>query len=141
VLAAADLDLEVVTQRIAAEYMGMGVERTTVYVSQVDKAIGFSGFLFFSLRRMGQLRPEDLTDEQRHHLERVARTQLIDARVPSGFIGHAYFYRHPAVSADLILLLRDQLEPGSPGRPLRKRGTNFWQITPDYPNFSDTSSR
>ena len=81
------------------------------------------------------------TDEQRHHLERLARTQLIDARVPSGFIGHAYFYRHPAVSADLILLLRDGLEPGSPGRPFYKRGSNFWQITPDYPNVSDTPSR
>lgn len=141
VLAAADLDLEVVTQRVAAEYMGLGSERNTIYVSDVDKAIGFSGSLFLSLRRIGQLRPEDLTDEQRHHLEQVARTQLIDARVPTGFIGHSYFYRHPAVSTDLILLLRDGLEPGSPGRPLHKRGANFWQITPDYPGISDTPSR
>ncbi len=59
----------------------------------------------------------------------------------AGFIGHAYFYRHPAVSADLILLLRDQLEPGSPGRPLHKRGENFWQITPDYPGVPDTPGR
>jgi esterase/lipase superfamily enzyme len=121
--------------------VGLGTERTTIYVSKVDKAIGFSGCLFVSLRRIGQLRPEDLTDEQRQHLERVARTQLIDARVPTGFIGHAYFYRHPAVSADLILLLRDQLEPGSPGRPLHKRGANFWQITPDYPGVPGTPSR
>ena len=141
VLAAADLDLEVVTQRLAAEYVGLGTERTTIYVSSVDKAIGFSAFLFTSLSRIGQLRPEDLTDEQRQHLERVARTQLIDARVPTGFLGHAYFYRHPAVSADLVLLLRDQLEPGSPGRPLHKRGANFWQITPDYPGVSGTPGR
>jgi esterase/lipase superfamily enzyme len=141
VLAAADLDLEVVTQRLAAEYVGLGTDRTTIYVSDTDKAIGFSGCLFMSFRRIGQLRPEDLTDEQRHHLERVARTQLIDARVPTGLIGHAYFYRHPAVSADLILLLRDQLEPGSPGRPLQKRGANFWQITPGYPGLPDTAGR
>ena len=57
VLAAADLDLEVVTQRIAAEYVGLGTERTTLYVSDADRAIGFSGFLFASFRRMGQLRP------------------------------------------------------------------------------------
>jgi esterase/lipase superfamily enzyme len=141
VLAAADLDLEVVTQRIAAEYVGLGTERSTVYVSNVDKAIGFSAFLFTSLSRIGQLRPEDLTDEERQHLERVARTQLIDARVPTGFLGHAYFYRHPAVSADLVLVLRDHLEPGSPGRPLHKRGANFWQITPDYPGVPGTSGR
>lgn len=138
VLAAADLDLQVVTQRLAAEYVGLGTERTTIYVSKGDKAIGFSGCLFVSFRRVGRLRPEDLTDEQRQHLERVARTQLIDARVPTGFIGHSYFYRHPAVSADLILLLRDQLEPGSPGRPLREQGANFWQITPEYPGVLAT---
>ena len=141
VLAAADLDLEVVTQRLAAEYVGLGTERTTLYVSDVDRAIGFSGLLFASFRRIGQLRPEDLTDEQRQHIERVARTQLIDARVPTGFLGHAYFYRHPAVSADLVLVLRDQLEPGSPGRPLHKRGANFWQITPDYPGVPGTPGR
>ena len=33
VVLAADLDLEVVTQRLAAEYVGLGTERTTVYVS------------------------------------------------------------------------------------------------------------
>jgi esterase/lipase superfamily enzyme len=138
VLAAADLDLEVVSQRLAAEYVGLGTERTTVYVSDVDRAIGFSAFLFTSLARIGQLRPEDLTDEQRQHLERVARTQIVDARVPTGFLGHAYFYRHPAVSADLILVLRDHLDPGSPGRPLHKRGANFWQITKDYPGVLGT---
>jgi esterase/lipase superfamily enzyme len=67
VLAAADLDLEVVTQRVAAEYVGLGTERSTIYVSNADRAIGFSGLLFASLRRMGQLRPEDLTDEERQH--------------------------------------------------------------------------
>ena len=141
VLAAADLDLEVVSQRLAAEYVGLGTERTTIYVSDVDRAIGFANLLFMSFRRIGQLRPEDLTDEQRQHLERVARTQLIDARVPTGFLGHAYFYRHPAVSADLVLVLRDQLEPGSPGRPLHKRGANFWQITPEYPGVPGTPGR
>ena len=141
VLAAADLDLEVVSQRVAAEYVGLGTERSTLYVSPADKALGFSGLLFMSLRRIGQVGPEDLTDEQRQFVELVARTQFIDARVPTGFIGHAYFYRHPAVSADLVLLLRYQFEPGSPGRPLHKRGANFWQITPDYPGVQGTPGR
>jgi esterase/lipase superfamily enzyme len=133
VLAAADLDLEVVNQRLGAERVGLGVDRITIYVSQTDRAIGFSGCLFVSTRRLGQVRPEDLSAEQRRDLEVASRTQIIDARVSSGFIGHSYFHDHPAVSADLVLLLRDNLEPGSPGRPLVKRGVNFWEITEGYP--------
>ncbi len=81
VLVAADLDLEVAIQRLAAEEMGLGIERLTIYVSASDKAIAFSGCLFVSFRRIGQLRPEDLTEAQRQRLETVVRTQIIDARV------------------------------------------------------------
>jgi esterase/lipase superfamily enzyme len=136
VLAAADLDMEVVNQRLGAERIGLGIDRITIYVSQTDRAIGFSGCLFVSARRIGQMRPEDLTAEQRRDLEVGARTQIIDARVSTGLVGHSYFYSHPAVSADLVLLLRDNLEPGSPGRPLVKRGENFWEITEGYPMVS-----
>jgi esterase/lipase superfamily enzyme len=141
VLAAADLDLEVFTQRLAPEQVGLEIDRTTIYVSKSDRAIGFSGCLFVSLRRLGQVRPEDLTDEQRLRLERIARVNLIDVRVSAGFIGHSYFYSHPAVSADLILLLRDGFAPGSSGRPLRKRGENFWQITNDYLEAPEAQGR
>jgi esterase/lipase superfamily enzyme len=132
VLAAADLDMEVITQRLGAEQVGLAVDWTTIYVSESDRAIGISGCLFVSTRRLGRVQPEDLTDEQRLRMALVARVSLIDARVSAGFIGHSYFYAHPAVSADLIRLLRDGFAPGSPGRPLHKRGENFWQITNDY---------
>jgi esterase/lipase superfamily enzyme len=133
VLAAADLDMEVVSQRVAAERIGLEIDRITIYVSQTDRALGMSGCLFVSLRRMGQIRPEDLSTEQRHDIEVSGRTYIIDARVSAGVVGHSYFYAHPAVSADLVLLLRDNLDPGSPGRPLYKRDVNFWQITEEYP--------
>jgi hypothetical protein len=100
-----------------------------------------SGCLFVSLRRVGQIRPEDLTAEQRQDMEVSGRTYIIDARVSAGFVGHSYFYAHPAVSADLILLLRDNLDPGSPGRPLYKRDVNFWQITEEYPAAPPGTSR
>jgi esterase/lipase superfamily enzyme len=141
VLAAADLDMEVVSQRLAAERIGLDIDRITIYVSQADRALGMSGCLFVSLRRVGQIRPEDLTAEQRQDMEVSGRTYIIDARVSAGFVGHSYFYAHPAVSADLILLLRDNLDPGSPGRPLYKRDVNFWQITEEYPAAPPGTSR
>jgi esterase/lipase superfamily enzyme len=136
VLAAADLDLEVVSQRLAAERIGLEIDRITIYVSQTDRALGMSGCLFVSVRRIGQMRPEDLSTEQRQDLEVRGRIDLIDARVSAGFLGHSYFYSHPAVSSDLVLLLRDKLAPGSPGRPLYRRDVNFWQITEGYPAAS-----
>ena len=61
--------------------------------------------------------------------------QFIDAGVAgSGRGSHFYFYSHPAVSSDLILLLRDQRGPGAEnGRPLVREEGGLWRIDPDYP--------
>jgi hypothetical protein len=46
----------------------------------------------------------------------------------------AYFYHHPAVSSDLILLLRDNRRPGAQyGRPLAGEGGPVWRVDKDYP--------
>jgi hypothetical protein len=48
-------------------------------------------------------------------------------------LGHYYFYENPAASSDLILLLRDNKDPGpAHGRPLIPKGHNFWQIDDNY---------
>ena len=47
--------------------------------------------------------------------------------------GHSYFRNAPTVSSDLVLMLRDDLDPGTPGRPLKSLGLHFWGIPPDYP--------
>lgn len=134
VLAAADLDYEVTSQRIIAELLPLVPERMTVYVSATDRAIGIADMLFGSSRRIGQLRWTDLTAEQRTALNAVPRMQIIDARVNTGFLGHSYFHASPAVSSDLILLLRDQFDPGAEnGRPLIRREDNFWEIDDAYP--------
>ena len=48
----------------------------------------------------------------------------------AGFIGHSYFVSDPAVSADLVSLVRYGLEPGVPGRPLEEISRPFWKISP-----------
>ncbi len=132
VLVAPDLDLDVVIQRFGAERFALGVERITIYVSEWDTAIELASILFTSRRRIGQLRPEDFTAEQRKILERLGRTQFIDVRVEEA--GHSYFREDPSASSDLILLLRDNRAPGSAnGRPLIEHIPNYWELYEGYP--------
>ncbi len=138
VLAAADMDVEVVSQRIAAEGLPLVPEDSAIYMSEKDLAMKLADFLFGSLRRLGQLRGRDLTLDQQRKLAATTHLQFIDAKVSSGFVGHSYFYENPAVSSDLILLLRDHRPPGlENGRPMKKRSDGFWEIRDGYPTVKD----
>jgi esterase/lipase superfamily enzyme len=138
ILAAPDLDFEVSLQRFAAERFFLAADRLTIYVSKGDKAIGMSGWLFGSVRRIGQLGYEDLPEDERQILRQVGRLQIIDARVKGGSWGHDYFHSDPAVSSDVILLLRYGRGPGADnGRPLLKPDGGFWTITKGYPQVTD----
>ena len=63
------------------------------------------------------------------------KLSIIDARLQKpGSFGHNYFYANPAVSSDVILLLRHQLPPGAEhGRPLHASPNGFWYIDDKYP--------
>jgi esterase/lipase superfamily enzyme len=133
-LAAPDLDMDVFTQRMMSERLGMGLGRITMYVSEEDKALGFSSWLFAGIQRVGRLAFENLTQDQKKRLSQVSDAAIVDARVNSGFIGHSYFYSDPAVSSDLILMMGYGRAPGaSNGRPLIPVGPNFWRIEKGYP--------
>ncbi len=134
ILAAPDIDLEVVMQRAYAERLQFVPERLTVYISEYDKAIGLAEWLFDSIVRIGRLTIELLTPLQKKHLAGLPRLNMIDAEVDSGLIGHGYFYSHPAVSSDLILILRDNRDAGKEhGRPMLELAPNYWQIRNNYP--------
>ncbi|MHC4126664.1 MAG: alpha/beta hydrolase [Planctomycetota bacterium] len=139
ILAAPDLDFEVSLQRFAAERFFKAADRVTIYVSEGDKAVGISGWLFGSIRRIGQLRYEDLPADEKEILRETGRLDFVDARVKGGSWGHDYFHSNPAVSSDVILLLRYGRDPGADnGRPLLKpEGGGFWTITKDYPQLTD----
>ena len=53
IVAAPDLDLEVVSQRISSEEIAPKIDRLTVYMSGTDTAIGLSTWLFVSQKRLG----------------------------------------------------------------------------------------
>ena len=133
VLAAPDLDLEVTLQRIAAERVNRICEQLTIYLSPDDLALAFARFLFGSLARLGGLTPDVLEEDLRYELGRVPEVAFVRAKVKTDFIGHSYFYSNPAVSSDLILVLRDGRAPGAQyGRPLERGDDGFWTIRDDY---------
>ena len=90
---------------------------------------------------MGNLKFMDLPDDIRTAMERssanFAIINFLSSSSNSGSnadsFGHSYFRNAPTVSSDLILMLRDDLDPGTPGRPLESIGVKFWRVPPGYP--------
>jgi esterase/lipase superfamily enzyme len=135
VLAAPDIDFDVLTSRVLYEGLPFVPDRLTIYVSEGDRAIGISDWLFSSLKRVGQLQSADVSPEALERLRQYSHVEVIDARVSGyGSWGHDYFYANPAVSSDLIRLLRDGKAAGDVQfRPLRREENSFWILENDYP--------
>jgi esterase/lipase superfamily enzyme len=142
VLAAPDLDRQVAQQRILGDHLVHSAYRFTIYTSPADKAIGWSDKLFDSPKgRIGNVSVEEIPETTRVALERGnanfayvnfwPATDKSDSDADS--FGHSYFRNAPTVSSDLILMLRDDLDPGPPGRPLEYLGFKFWRVPPGYP--------
>ncbi len=138
VLAAPDMDMDVVSQRLVAEQLGRETNNITVYTSQEDKAIGLAEQLFKSVARMGRLGVDDLQADALLSMEKIEGMSFIDLQENTGGTGHAYFHSNPAASSDLILLMRYGLAPGAEnGRPLEAVAPGFWLIKPEYPYLPD----
>ena len=133
VLAAPDLDIEVVVQRMMTVRLGKVPEHFSMYICQQDSALGISSWLFGGRGRLGTLKSDMFSTAELEALRRAKSIQIIDARISdAGPSGHSYFYSNPAVSSDLIMLIRDGAEPG-PERPLGADPKGFWFIDDKYP--------
>lgn len=136
VLAAADIDASVATQRLSAAGLLMMPQRLlTVYVSREDEALGMSTWMFDSERRLGKLRPEDLKSRAVEVLRRYPKFEIVDSRVKTPkMFSHSYFFAHASGSSDLILLMRDNRPAGAAnGRPLERDPSGFWIMNEGYP--------
>ena len=129
VLAAPDLDRQVAQQRIIGDHVAHSAYRFTIYTSPADKAIGWSDKLFASPKgRVGNASVEEIPETSRAALQRgnanfayvnfMSATDRSDSNTDK--FGHSYFRDAPTVSSDLIIMLRDDLDPGPPGRPLAR---------------------
>ena len=142
IIAAPDIDLQVAVQRISGDHVPLSAKRFTVYTSPDDKAIGFARKLFQSPRgRVGTYGPKEVDEHLRAGAEfGKDNFSIINfAGASGGFIdkgdgyGHSYFRNAPTVSSDLVLMLRDDRDPGTPERPLEHIDLNFWKIPKGYP--------
>jgi esterase/lipase superfamily enzyme len=134
VLAAADMSAEVLQQRFIAEEMHEGLESITFYVHKNDRALGSAEWLFADDKRIGQIRPDQMSERQRQRLEVVEHVAVVDSRVRTDFLGHAYFLSSPATLSDLILLLRYGRSPrDAQERPLTEVAPNYFILDDDYP--------
>ena len=131
IMAAPDLDFGVITQRLMAERFGPAIGQITIYTSEYDKALGISQFLMSGLR-FGRVEAEDVQANERNIFAEVGNVSLINVPKSRGFVGHGYFHSNPAVSADLIRLIRSNALPGTEARPLTFVEGNFWRMEDDY---------
>jgi hypothetical protein len=83
---------------------------------------------------VGDVHPDDFTADEARLLEQIGAYDFVDARVKTGPLGHSYYHSNPAVSSDLILLLRYGARAGSPERPLKQITSSYWVLDDeDYP--------
>lgn len=123
ILAAPDLDEQVIRQRLGAEGLLFAARRTVIYLTSNDSALGMASWLFRGAGRLGGLRMEDVDPRVLERLRAWPRVQVVDTQAE----GHDYFYSDPEVSSDLIRLLRWRLDPG-PGRPLEQARGAYWTL-------------
>ena len=144
ILAAPDLDYEVVLQRVVAEFVEAGVGQATIYTSPADKAIKISEWLYGSIARIGHMESgvlkSSLTEKQFSAITENSSIQLIEFRGKTDKVGHGYFSSSSAVSSDLIALINAGAEAGSPERPLVREGAIYWVINDGYPFIDSTAN-
>lgn len=127
VLAAPDLDFEVMQQRLMAEHFGPAIGKITIYTSRQDKALRLSQLVMSGLR-FGRVRANDVGVNEQEVFAAAGNVDFIQVPKDKRFVGHSYFHNNPAVSADLIKVIKSHSKAGSPERPMLSLGGNFWKM-------------
>jgi esterase/lipase superfamily enzyme len=100
----------------------------TVYVSPNDKALTVSQFLFGSVIRLGRIEASKLPPEKIAEAQKMGLFDVISVAEKTDMFGHSYFTSNPAVSSDVIALIRYGAKPGDALRPLVEVERPFWRI-------------
>lgn len=121
--------------RILSEDVLDNVQSVNIYVSNKDKALGFSNWLFGGQNRLGQtFDPDTISDSGKAFLASNPKLRIInvsDAEDSDAASGHGYFRQSPWVSGDILMTLRHDLSPARRGLVLSDKGA-VWRFPPDY---------
>jgi esterase/lipase superfamily enzyme len=106
----------------------------SVYVSEKDKALGFSRWLF-RRERLGQMpRDRNIDPAVREYLRNTQRLIFIDvtnAAAAATGNGHAYFRKSPWASSDILATLMYDLRPDQRGL-VQDSQLPLWTFPEDY---------
>ena len=136
IMAAPDLDFDIVRQRLIAEQIGPAFGQITVYTTDSDKALSTSQTLM-SGTRFGRIRETDLGEREQAIFKEVKNVAFIDVKGVHSFAGHAYYLGNPSTSSDIIRVINRGDRPGSAERPFTHRMLNFWEMPVGYPGSLD----
>jgi esterase/lipase superfamily enzyme len=134
ILVGSDVDRDLMVGVLSDEVLG-AIDRLTVYVSDADRALGISQWLFGGRERLGQaFDPEAVGPAAREFLRahpELAFIHVGDAEGSKQGNGHAYFRKSPWVSSDILVQLRYGLGPAQRGL-VRGAANMVWHFPPDY---------
>jgi len=136
ILAAPDIDIQIAQQRIRPDQVQRIIERFTLYLSPDDEALGIAEFLFRGVARLGATGEADVTPEQTAALHaNLLGIDAIEVKAKKrGAHGHTHWIDNPAVLSAIILILRDDRDPGrAQGRPMVRSESGLWEIHDGYP--------
>ena len=139
ILAAPDLNFDIVGQRLVSEQFGSAFGRISVYMNQEDTALNVAQRLMVGAR-LGRLEPEDVPQTEQVIFGNVERVNFIRVANAGGAFGHSYYRENPMVLSDIVLLLNTCSPPGSATRPLERQSGNFWLLSNTYSGGGSTIS-
>lgn len=142
VFAAADVPEELFEERLTD--ISKLAEQVMITVSDQDDALIYAHHLMPGGHRIGTTQAEGKLRHfaQQHRVENITFLDVSSHYQVSGMTiaGHHYWYRHPWVSSDVILLMRTNLPPEERALTMGDHPA-VWFMQPDYPTAVRNATR
>lgn len=133
ILVGSDIDTELMGTYLIDGLLDV-MDTLTIYVSERDKALGFSRFLL-GRRRLGEMFPDDeITPDTLEYLRDHPQLQFVNVTEAEGALrdnGHGYFRKSPWVSSDVLVSLRYGMTPAERGL-VYVDDAAVWTFPPGY---------